>query len=306
MPPIGRTGFSAFMAPNLFRVFVDTGQEAPAEFSRVVNVMAMPYNPVTDQQISGLGTTAVKDEGDTFTFDEPIVGGSKAYTAAAFGLAVEFTWEGWRDELYGVFEEMVRELRRASDNRLEVDAHAPFNNAESTSSPYTGFTSGEALISTSHARLDGGTAIANRPTNDIQLSFTGIQTMLQHFHNLVDERGLPRLMAPSMVLITPEFYHDAREILGSSGKPLTANNEINALVPDDLAWMVSHYLSASTTRWFGLTKQGVHDVNFMVRDRPMFDMFDDPRTKNAVATVYQRHVSGWGTYRGVFGSLGTS
>jgi hypothetical protein len=291
------------MAPDLFRVFIDTGDEAPVEFSSVLNVVDMPYNPVTDQQISGLGQVPSKAEGTQFAFDEPILGGTKAYTAQPFGLAIEFTWEAWRDELYGVFQEMVRELRRASDNRLEVAAWTPFNNAESATAANSGFTATEALISTSHTRLDAGTAQSNRPNPDAQFSFTTVQQAMRHFHNLVDERGIPRLMAPSMALVTPEFYHDAREILGSSGRPLSTDNEINALIQDDLGWMVTHYIT-TTSKWFIMVRQGVHDVNFFVRDAPMFDMFDDPRTKNAVATVYQRHIAGWGTWKGIFGSTG--
>jgi hypothetical protein len=288
------------MQPDLFRVFVDTGDEAPVEFSKVVNVIDMPYAPVTDQQISGLGTTLAKSEGDSFGFDEPIIGGQKAYTPAAYGLAIEFTWEGWRDELYGVFQEMVRELRRASDNRLEVDAWSVYNNAFSTS--FVGFTSGESLCSTSHTGLDG-TSRANRPTVDTDFSFAAVQAAMVSYHNLTDERNLPRLMSPAMALVGPSFYHDAREILGSTGKPLSADNEINSLVPDDIGFMVSHYFT-DADQWFINARTGVHDVNFFVRDRPMFEMFDDPRTKNAVATVYQRHVGGYGTWRGVYGSNG--
>jgi len=299
MPPISRPGFSELLQPDLYRVFIDTGEEAPVEFSSIVNVIDMPYNPVTDQQISGLGTTPAKEEGEGFDFDEPIMGGTKEYLASPYGLAVEFTYEAWRDELYGVFQEMVRELRRSSDNRLEVDAHTVLNNAASSS--FTGF-DGLSLINTAHTLLGGSTA-SNRPSVDVQFSFTAIQAAMQSFHNMVDERGLPRLMAPSLALVTPEYMHDAREILGSSGKPLTANNEINSLIADDLGWMVSHYLTTNTY-WFLLARQGVHDLNFFIRDEPVFDMFDDPRTKNAVATVYQRHVAGFGTWRGVFGSTG--
>ena len=298
--PISRPGFSQLTQPDLFRVFVETGQQAPIEFSSVFNVITMPYNPVTDFQMSGLGTVPSKGMGQQFELDEPITGGTKEYLAEPYGLAIEFHWEAWRDELYGTFQEMVAELRRASDNRLEVDAHAVLNNAESASFP--GF-DGVALLSTSHPRLDSGPSIANRPDTDINFSFTGIQFAMQNFHNMVDERGLPRLMAPTMAMVTPEFYHDASEILGSTGKPLTNNNEANALLQDDLRWMVSHYITNSQ-KWFVMTRQGVHDLNFFVRDAPMFDMFDDPRTKNAVATVYQRHVGGFGTYRGVQGSTG--
>lgn len=297
--PITRPGFSELMAPDLFRVFIDTGEEAPVEFSSLVNVIDMPYSPVTDQQISGLSTLQAKGEHEQFELDQPIIGGTKAYTASAYGLAIEFSWEAWRDELYGVFEEMVQELRRASDNRMEVDAHAPLNNAATAGN--VGF-DGVTLINTAHPALGGGTQ-SNRPAIDVQFSFTAVQAGMQHFHNMQDERGLPRLMAPSTVLVTPEFYHDAREILGSTGKPLVANNEINALIADDLGWVVSHYLTSSTL-WFMLARQGVHDINFFIRDEPIFDMFDDPRTKAAVATVYQRHTSGFGTWRGVYGSTG--
>lgn len=298
--PISRPGFSEVMQPNLFRVFIDTGQAAPEEFNSIVNVLPMPYNPVTDQQISGLGTVPLKMPGEQFELDEPIVGGTAQYLADSYGLAIEFQWEAWRDEMYGTFQEMVRELRRASDNRLEVAAHAPLNLAESGTA--TGF-DGVSLINTAHPQLGGGTAIDNRPAVDIQFSFTAVQNAMRHFHSLVDERGLPRLMAPSKAIVTSDFYHDAREILGSTGKPLTAGNEINALVQDDLVWFVDHFIT-NLNKWFICAMQGVHDVNFFIRDAPMFDLFDDPRTKNAVATVFQRHASGFGTWRGFYGSTG--
>lgn len=296
---ISSPGFSELLAPDLYQVFIDTGEEAPIEFSSLVNVIDMPYTPVTTQQISGLGTLLSKGEGEGFEADEPIMGGTVSYDGAPYGLRIEFTYEAWRDELYGVFEEMVQELRRASDNRMEVDAHAPFNNA--ATSGVNGY-DGVTLLNTAHPLLGGGTA-DNRPAVDVQFSYTAVQAGMQHFHNLVDERGLPRLMTPSKAMITPEFYHDAREILGSTGKPLTANNELNALIADDLSWCVSHYLT-STTLWFLLARQGVHDINFFIRDEPIFAMFDDPNTMNAVATVYQRHTSGFGSWRGVYGSTG--
>ena len=298
--PIARAGFSELLKPDLHQVYVDTGMENPTEFDMIVNVIDMPYNPLTDQQISGLGTMPTKDEGDPFAVDEPIMGGTTEYLAVPYGLSIEFTFEAWDDELYGVFNEMVAELSRASNNRLEVDAHAPLNFAESTA--FTGF-DGRPLIDTAHPVLGGGAPIANRPAVDINFSRTGVQVAMQHFHDLVDERGLPRLLAPTTALVTSSFYHDAREILGSSGRPLTANNELNALIPEDLSWMVTHYIT-NPNKWFIMARQDVHDVNFYVRNDPDFDMFDDPRTLNAVGTMYQRHVSGFGTWRGIFGSTG--
>lgn len=300
-PPITRAGFSELLRPDLHQVYVDTGLQNPTEFDKILNVIDMPYNPITDQQISGLGTMPVKDEGEAFDMDEPIMGGSVSYLAVPYGLAVEFTFEAWNDELYGVFSEIVMELQRASQNRLEVDAHAPLNLAESGTA--TGFDS-LSLINTAHTLLDGSSTVSNRPTVDVNFSFTAIQVAMQSYHDLIDERGLPRLLSPAMALVTSSFYSDAREILGSSGKPLTANNELNSLVHEDLMWMVSHFITTAN-KWFIMSRQGVHDLNFYIRNDPSFAMFDDPRTGNAVATVYQRHTSGFGTWRGVYGSTGT-
>jgi len=298
--PLNRGAFSPLLAPDLRRVYMEVGKERPMEYSLWANVDDMEWNPVKDQQISGLGTMPSKNEGSTFHLDQPILGSSVSYTAAAFGLAVEITWEMWRDDLYGVMRELIGGLARASRNRIEVDAHSVLNNAFSTS--FVGFTSGESLCSTAHVGLDG-TSRANRPSPDIGFSITGIQASVLRFENMTDERNLPRVMAPIMAMVAPANKFAAREILGSSGKPYTADNEINALIEEDLSWLVDHYLT-TTTNWFLLAAKGVHDLNFLWRDHPIFDSFDDPWTKNAIFTSYQRHTKGFGSWRGVDGSTG--
>jgi hypothetical protein len=296
-----RTGaISELLAPDLHRVYVDTGKERPLEYPAFLNVEDMEWNPITDQQVTGLGTMPGKDRGEQFSVDDIIIGGSKAYTAVPYGLAVEITFEAWRDELYGVLREMVRELARSSRNRQEVQAWSVLNNAFSSS--YVGFTASESLCATSHTGLDG-TTHANRPNPDISLSQTGIQNAITRFENMTDERDMPRLMAPTQLVLAPENKFVAREILGSPQKAYSADNEINALIEEDLTWMVIHYLT-TTTYWYMAAAKGIHDLNMLWRDRPIFDMFDDPWTKNAIASVYQRHTEGFGTWRGIDGSTG--
>jgi len=297
---ITRGSISELLAPDLREVYVETGKERPKEYPLVFNVENMEWNPVSDFQVSGLGSMPEKTEGSQFTFDEIITGGTKAYTATPYGLAVEITWEAWRDELYGVMQEMVRCLSRAGRNREEVAAWSVFNNSFSTS--YVGFTSSEALCSTAHTGLDGESR-ANRPSPDIGFSITGIQNSITRFEDQTDERNLPRLMAPVMAIVTSANKFIAREIFGSSGKPYKADNEINALVDEDLSFMVAHYITTSTYWWL-MAGKGQHDLNFFWRDSPIFDMFDDPLTKNAVATAYQRHTQGYGSWRGIDGSSG--
>lgn len=299
--PTNRSSIAELLAPDLRKVYVDTGKERPREYPLYINVGDMDFNPQTDQQVSGLPTMPTKPEGTQFTIEDLIMGGTKTYTAEPFGLAVEITWEAWRDELYGVMSEMVASLARAGRNREEVSGWDALNNAFSSS--YTGFTASEALCQRSHTGLDGE-ARHNCPSPHIGLSITGLQAAITRFEDMTDERNLPRLMAPTMCLITSANKFTAREIFGSAGKPYTAQNEINALIDDDLSYMVCHYITTSAY-WFLSSSKGEHDINMFWRDRPIFDVFDDPFTKNAIATAYQRHTkSGFGSWRGIDGSTG--
>lgn len=296
-----RQSISALLSPDLKRVHFETGKDLPKEYEYFVNVADMETNPETDKQVSGLGTMPTKAERQPFSLDDIILGGTKTYTAAPYGLAVEISYEAWRDELYGVLREMVRCLARAGRDREEVSGHSVLNNAFSTS--YTGFTASESLCSTAHTGLDQNSR-ANRPSPDIGLSITYYQNALTRFENMTDERNLHRLMKPSMALLGPSNKFTAREIFGSGGKPFTSDNEINALIEDDLYYMVDHYLTTSTYH-FLLTSKANHDLHMRFRDRPMFDMFDNPFTKDAVATAYQRHTdSTYGSWRGIDGSTG--
>lgn len=268
----------------------------------VANVEELGWQNETSRQISGLGTMPAKPESQQFTMDEPILGGTKAFSSLSYGLAVELSFEMVEDDLYGIMRELIGGLKRASMNRMEVDGHKAHNRAFNTS--FVGFTAAESLCSTSHALLNGSTA-ANRPTVDIELSVTAVQGAIQRYHNMVDDRGLPRLMSPSLWVITPTYLWIAREIFGSGGKPYTADNEINAIVEEDeLNYMINHYITTSTN-WFAQSAKGEHDIKFKVRTRPMFDMFDDRRTKTVVCTAFQRHAeAGFRSFRGVDGSTG--
>jgi hypothetical protein len=93
---------SALLAPDLRRVYIETGKERPLEYPLFFNVEDMEYNPVTDQNVSGLSTLLDKAEGAQFQLDDIIIGGTKEYEAVPYGLAVEITWEAWRDELAAV------------------------------------------------------------------------------------------------------------------------------------------------------------------------------------------------------------
>lgn len=295
---MGTGGYAALLKPGLHDVVIETGEERPREYEAVINVDDMASNPMTDQQIAGLGPLKVKPQGRPFQLDRMLLGGQKTWEATPRGTAIEFTWEMWRDERYGVAKEMVREMARSGRYAEEIDAWSPLNNAFDTA--VTGFVSGESLCSTSHALIGGGT-IANRPSPDVGFGITGIQAAIRRFEDLTNHRGLPRLLSPSKFVIGTTNRFAAREILGSSNKPFTTDNETNSLLEDELSWQVCHFLTVKT-RWFLLAAKSSHSLWFLWRDKPIFDGYDDPRTKNAIFTLYQRHTAGFNSWEGTDGS----
>lgn len=289
--------FSELLDVSIYQIYLDTRKERPTEYTTIFNVRDLAYQNQKDQEFAGLGTMPSKPEGQQFVLDQPIAGGTKTYTAQPYGLAMEATFEMWDDDRFGVIGEMARELARSSRNRIEVRAATILNNAFDTN--FAGFDS-TSLVSTSHTDA-GGNTWSNRPAVDTTLSLTGIQEGVKNFETMTNARGLPMLMSPSMLVIDPNDRYLARELLGSSGKPFTADNELNSLLDDDMKIFIYHYLTTNTF-WFMMAGKGTHDLNFYWRNRPMFDSFDDPRTKNAVFTVYQRHTEGYGSARGIYGS----
>lgn len=300
---VGRTAFAALMAPDIWEVYEMTGKERPTEYDKVLNIKELPWNPVKDQEVAGLGQVPQKQEGQAFVLDAPVIENAIAVAVYEYGLAVEFTYPAWEDEQYGVFHDMSKEMARSGRYREETTGWNIYNTA--TSSPPAGSAfDGLSLLNTAHTAVaNPGVTQANRPSPDVGFSVTAIQGSILRFHLMNNDRGLPQVLFPKKFVLTPQNLFAAREILGSTNKPYTADNEINALQPEDFVYMISHYFT-STTNWFLQCDQGEHDLNFGWRTHVILDSFDDPWTKNAVFTIYFRIVSWFGDWRGVDGSSG--
>src|SRR5689334_15770213 len=275
---IGRSAFIALVKTDLRRVCIEAGEERPREYSYVTNVEEMETNPVTDRQITGLGAMPPKPEGDAFALDQPFLGPAASVTADPYAMAAEITWEMWRDEQYGVMKDFAAHIGRSGRNREEVDGWSPFNNAFDNGFP--GF-DGVSLCNTLHPFIDGSGTYRNRPSPDVGFSITGIQNMILDFHGLVNERHLTEVITPVQIILHYNNLFAAREILGSGGKPYTSDQELNALVEENLHYIVSHFLTTATN-WFAQARPGMHDVNFGWRDHPIPSAFDDPWTMNGV------------------------
>lgn len=301
MPPITRGSITALTGPSLHRVLIERGKEYPLEYEGLLNTDGMPWNPITDQQVVGIDAMPAKPEGTAYPLSEHVMGGTVVATAQAFGQALEFTKESWRDELYGALADLVGEMGISARWRKNVHAFSLVNDVFAGTT-FKGF---DNLSVANTAHVDPGTATtrSNRPSPDIGFGITGIQSGLFNFERQVNPRGRPRILGAREFVLGPQNMFAAREIIGSSSKAFTTNNELNSLVASDLRYRIVHFL-ITESHWHLHAGPGNHDLWFLLRDDTEFDAFDDPWTGNAVYTVWQRHIPYVGSFRGWFGSTG--
>lgn len=295
-------GFATLLAPGLFRVLFNEIDRQPNQWMGVLNIDSSERAYEEDTKVAGLGSMVTKPEGTNTTFDDPIMGSTVRYTHASYGLGWRVTREMWDDDLYKIMQQMPKEVGKAAAYKIEVDAWSVLNNA--FNAEFVGL-DGLALCHVSHTRLDGGAVLGNKPSTDVDFSYTAYQAMLDHFNTLLDDRGRPIVMRPSLLILDPSFKWAAKEILQSEYKPFTANNEINPLKGeiDENGYLLCRYLTDADS-WFGLAGKGDHDLNFWWRTKPETAEADDFLSGDALYKIFARYAKGFSEWRGVYGSSG--
>jgi hypothetical protein len=296
---MNRGGFSKLIVPGYKKVFLLEWKLRPIEGEKIVNKKTSKRAYEEEIELAGLGTLVVKPEGGAITYQDGVQGGTKRYTHNTYGLGFRVTEEIYDDELYNVFgNRFSKSLAQSARNNKEIIMHAPYNNAFDTA--YAGFTSGESLCSTAHTLVRGGTA-SNRPAVDADFELLPFQAAIEHFHGLDTEEDMPALLMPKYVLHSAGDHWIVNQILKTDRLPGTDQNDINQAAREGVMPLLSHYLT-DTDAWFVVADQ--HDVNYYSRRETAFSNTDDFDSGDAKFKVTQRNSSGWGQWRGIYGSQG--
>lgn len=291
---------SNILAPGLRTIFFNSYREMDTEYTKFLNMQTSSRNYEDDYEMAGLGTMGTKPEGTATTYADPTPGSTKRYTHTSFGLGFRVTREAYDDDLYGPMRKMSTNLGRAGRNVREVRGANVLNDAFDTS--VTGFKSSLSLCDRDHTLLKGGTA-HNTPATQVDLSMAALEAAIISFDDLVDEDGIPMVMIPRRLLVPTASQFIAEELVGSEKQPESSNNAINPVARRGISVVVLHYLTDSDA-WFLQGDQ--HDMNFIVRTDLEFQSGDDFDTGDAKFKAFQRFSTGFGDWRGIYGSSGAA
>lgn len=296
---MNRGGFSYLIAPGFRKIVFETYKERPIEGSVITNSGSSKRAYEEDFPIAGFGTLQTKPEGGSVIYQDGIQGAKKRYLWTTYGLAYRITQEMYDDDLYGIMGgRMSKALGRSARNNEEIVRHAPFNSAFDTT--VIGFEATKSLCSTTHATLRGAT-ISNRPATDTDFGLIPLQAAVEAFATLTDESGIPVLFIPKRVIYDPGDHWIVNAVLKSQNLPGTNQNDINQIAQEGISPHMSHYFT-DHDQWF--VQADNHDVNYYDRKPFTFSNFDDFDTNDAKFKGTRRNGSGFGDWRGIYGSPG--
>jgi len=313
-----RGAYPKLMAPGLHKIYVDAQEteQRAEEYPSVFNVMTSDSEYEQDLKMAGFGPLQEKPENTPVAYTSMIQGGDKRYIHLTYALGVRTSAELMEDDKYGIINQAPKSLARSIRYTKEIVAWNTFNQGFSSNVTTT---DGLPLFNSQHPLLGGPAATAqwsalsnviyaagtypNSPSTALDLSFTAIQLASIQFERMVDSQGLPITLRPEKIVIPPELKFIARELLGSSGKPGTGDNDINSLIGEDLTFMVCHYLT-SQSAWFMVSGKKNHSLNVFMRRAPK-DSFDDDFDTDAIKQKTTMRMSAGATdWLGTWGSNG--
>ena len=301
--------FGKLLEPGLRKLFYETFDEVPEEYSKIFHVKNSKKAREVDYGLGSMpiwsefGTAISKDlKGTAVTAEEmpkvPYVtipaGLERIYVHKEFAQGFMVERKMVDDEQYGAIEKMPKDLARAGRYKVEMDAISLLTK---------GFTDngydGKPLFATDHPTLAGGTN-SNLITGE--LNQANLEKAIIAMRNFKDEAGKKVVYKADTLIVPPALEFKAIELLNSVNKPDGDLNNVNS-IKGKLKIQVMEFLD-SDTAWFVMDSKR-HELNFFWRVRPEFKREEDFDTLVAKYRGYMRYSYGYSDYRGIVGSQGT-
>ena len=313
-----RAKFPQLMQPGMKKIYFDAleYQLKQSDYPKVFKEENSDSEYEQEMEMAGISALQEKPENAPTAYTEMLQGGSKRYIHLTYSLGIRTSKELMDDDKYGLVKKGPVLLARSAAFTEEMIAWYVFNN---------GFTSNvqavdnNPLFYNTHPLLGGvpatnlapgaanvittGGTWPNRPATDIDFSVAGLQLATNHAARMVDNMGFPIRLRWKYVVTPPELRFLVREVLGSSGKPYTADNTINSLLPEDYKHMEIPWLNSASS-WFMVADKEDHSLRVYHRERPK-TIFDDDFDSDALKQKTRLRMSAGATrWQGVWGTQG--
>lgn len=211
------------------------------------------------------------DELGSVPQDVPKVTNKATVFPAKFAKTIVLSKELFDDNMHGVWQRDVQDMADKARITMNFTAFAVFRGAFGT----TLTPDAVSMINTAHPLIGGGTTsnrvtAANVGAATSALTTDSLNTAVIALSKQVDQTNVIRGSAPSMLLVPPELFMKATQLVESALVPENGNNAVNVFsMKYQLKLYTSPFLSVqpdgtgSATAWFLLGSN--HSVSRLIR-----------------------------------------
>lgn len=298
------TNFTDLLDPRFQKIFNEQYKQLPDRISDFYDVMSGSSFPTKDTaRFSQVGTFGDLSEfNGTVNYDDVFQGYDATLTHKEYSSGFQIERKLFDDDAFGIMDQKPRGLSTAVSRTRQKHAASLFVNAFSVDTTWLTHTEGVSLCSDSHTTTSGASTTVgfdNRITSALSaVAVTAARIQMRKFRG---DRGERISVMPDTLLYPIDLYDVAEEIIRSSGKPDTANNNIN-VHNGRYTGMDWEYLS-DVNDWFmydsTLQKQWVKWIDRVSTEFGMVEDFDSLLGK---WRCYLRYSLGWLDWRWVLGS----
>lgn len=263
--------FGSAQLPVLEEMFRWELQQHPSRRGILFNTKSISRDITQASSMHDLPLLQAIAEGQDYSFEATPQGANKTYAPVKYGLGISISEEAQDDGKFDEIADMLRKLAKSARESQEIQAMNVFNNGFSTLTTADGV----ALFSASHALPSGGT-LRNKLSSDSDLSDTSLKQMITDFKTqFVGDSGIKYLMSPRYLVVHPDNYHLAKELIGSelstapvqnaAGTDNVSNaNNMNSVREYGLQVVESPHLTDADA-WFLVSDKGDHRLNIYSR-----------------------------------------
>lgn len=206
------------------------------------------------------------------------------------------------DDRHGVWERRPTALADAYARTRQKHGARIFNNAFSVDSYFYSHSEGVALCSNSHTTTSGASTSSgfdNLITSS--LTATAVEAARIQFRGFRGDQAERISVMPNMLVIPVDLYGRAYEIVESSGKPDTGNNDAN--VHKGVYQIVDWEYMTDVNNWFMVDASAMKQYNIWFdRIKLEFGMAEELDTLVAKWRAYARYSSMWTDWRWILGA----
>jgi len=302
--PATSANFADLLDPRFQKIFNDRYRQLPDRIGDFYDVMSGDSFPTRDTaRFSQTGTLGdLQQFTGTIPYDDASQGYTSTMTHLEYASGFQIERKLYDDDLYGIMDNKPKQLATSYVRTRQKHGAQVFNNAFSVDSTWNVNSEGVALCSTAHTTTSGAsTATGFSNAGTAALSSVAVAATRIAMRNFRGDRGERISVVPDTILIAPDYYQTAFEIVESSGVPDSANN--NANVHKGAYRVMDWEYLTSAHPWFMIDSTMMKDMlKFIDRVKAEFGMVEDFDTLVGKWRIYCRYSLGHNDWRFIYGN----